>query len=33
MYTIPISLVVFSILVTALIYWGGFIEESRNKTR
>lgn len=33
MYTIPITLVVFSLLATALIYWGGFVEERRNKTR
>jgi len=30
-WTVPIFLIVFSTLITALIYWGGFIEESRNQ--
>lgn len=30
MYTIPILLVILSAGLTALIYWGGFVEERRN---
>jgi len=29
-FTVPILLVVMSIALMALIYWGGFAEESRN---
>jgi len=30
-YLIPILLVLMSLGLTALIYWGGFVEESRNR--
>ncbi|MEA2689977.1 MAG: hypothetical protein QOD51_2584, partial [Candidatus Eremiobacteraeota bacterium] len=30
---IPILLVVMSLGLTALIYWGGFVEERRNSRR
>jgi hypothetical protein len=30
---IPILLVVMSLALTGLIYWGGFVEERRNRTR
>lgn len=29
-YLIPWSLVVLSLALTALLYWGGFVEERRN---
>jgi len=29
-YLIPILLVLLSLGLTALIYWGGFVEERRN---
>jgi hypothetical protein len=29
-YVVPVSLVVMSIALVAIIYWGGFIEERRN---
>jgi hypothetical protein len=32
-YLIPLLLVVMSLGLTALIYWGGFVEERRNRTR
>jgi len=32
-YLIPILLVVMSVGLTALIYWGSFVEERRNKSR
>jgi hypothetical protein len=32
-YLIPLLLVVMSLGLTALIYWGGFIEERRNGNR
>lgn len=32
-YLIPILLVVMSLALTALIYWGGFVEERRNGAR
>jgi hypothetical protein len=31
MFTIPILLVVGTVVVAALIYWGGFQEEARNR--
>jgi hypothetical protein len=30
-YTVPIFLVVMSLALVALIYWGGFKEEARNR--
>jgi len=30
---IPILLVIMSLGLVALIYWGGFVEERRNSTR
>jgi len=30
MWNVPIFLVVFSTFMTALIFWGGFREQSRN---
>jgi hypothetical protein len=30
-WTVPIFLIVFSAAITALIYWGGFVEEARNR--
>jgi nitrogen fixation-related uncharacterized protein len=32
-YLIPISLVVLAVALTALLYWGGFVEERRNSRR
>jgi hypothetical protein len=32
-YLIPILLVLMSVALMALIYWGGFVEERRNKNR
>ena len=32
-YLIPILLALMSIAITALIYWGGFVEERRNRAR
>jgi hypothetical protein len=29
-YLVPVSLVVMSVALAALIYWGGFVEERRN---
>jgi hypothetical protein len=29
-YLIPILLVIMSVALVALIYWGGFVEERRN---
>jgi len=29
-YAIPLFLVVLSLGLTALLYWGGFVEEKRN---
>ena len=29
-YLIPILLVLLSVGITALLYWGGFVEERRN---
>ena len=29
-YVIPWSLVVLSLILTGLLYWGGFVEERRN---
>ncbi len=29
-YLVPVSLVVMSVALVAIIYWGGFIEERRN---
>jgi hypothetical protein len=30
-YLIPILLVIMSVALVALIYWGGFVEERRNR--
>jgi len=30
-YLIPILLVIMSLGLTALLYWGGFVEEGRNR--
>jgi hypothetical protein len=30
-YLIPILLVIMSLALTALLYWGGFVEERRNR--
>jgi nitrogen fixation-related uncharacterized protein len=32
-YLIPLSLVVLAVGLTALLYWGGFVEERRNGRR
>jgi hypothetical protein len=32
-YLIPILLVIMSVGLMALIYWGSFVEERRNKSR
>jgi hypothetical protein len=32
MYNVPIFLVIMTIGAVALIYWGGFVEERRNRT-
>jgi len=32
-YAIPLFLVVFSLALVALLYWGGFEEERRNSSR
>jgi hypothetical protein len=32
-FVIPVLLVVMSVAIMALIYWGGFVEERRNKNR
>jgi hypothetical protein len=29
-YAIPLFLVVLSVALVALLYWGGFVEEKRN---
>ena len=29
-YLVPVLLVIMSLGLTALIYWGGFVEERRN---
>jgi len=31
MYNVPIFLVIMTIAAIALIYWGGFVEERRNR--
>ena len=31
MFTIPILLVVMTVVLAGLIYWGGFVEEARNR--
>lgn len=31
MFTIPILLVVMTVVLGGLIYWGGFVEEARNR--
>jgi hypothetical protein len=32
-YVIPVLLVIMSVVLMGLIYWGGFVEERRNKNR
>jgi hypothetical protein len=32
-FVIPVLLVIMSVAIMALIYWGGFVEERRNKNR
>jgi len=32
-YVIPVLLVIMSLALMGLIYWGGFVEERRNKSR
>jgi hypothetical protein len=31
LYTVPILLVIMTVVITAVLYWGGFVEEARNR--
>jgi hypothetical protein len=31
--TLPITIIGGCVLIAAFIFWGGFVEEARNKTR